>query len=84
MHLMHCIICWYLTLSSHTVQKREKTLAVNIIDCVLVCVIIPVCIFSAVAASTLTTMATDGPDRVRGWSDVSEGMTGEREVLPFD
>lgn len=81
---MHYIICGHLPLSSRTVHKHEKTLAVNIIDCVLVCVMIPVCSFAAVAASTLTTMATDGPDRVRGWSDVSEGMTGEREVLPFD
>lgn len=43
-----------------------------------------VCIFAAVAASVLTTMATVGPHGRRGREAVSEGMTGEREVLPFD
>lgn len=52
---MHCIICWYL----------HYQLALLIVF--LVRVLISVCIFAGEAASTLTTMATDRPDRV--WED---------------
>lgn len=67
-------------LSSPTVHKHEKTLAVNIIDCVF-SLCNKTCLYFHSSAHN---HGNRRADRERGWSDVSEGTTGEREVLPFD
>lgn len=78
------IICWYLPLSSPTVHKHEKTLAVNIIDCVFSLCNKTCLYFHSRDHKSAHNHGNRRADRVRGRSDVSEGTTGEREVLPFD
>lgn len=67
-----------------TAHTRDKTLAVNVTDCVLSQRNNACLHFHSGRRILLTTMATDGPHGRRGCEAVSEGMTGEREVLPFD